>query len=164
MGQEFDYNIDIKELINNQTAVQKLLDHMLELHESLQQAKAEAEKASATFQEAVETLDDGFVMYDADDRLVVFNKAFEDQLGEPGKYLVKGETYESMTLLLAKSGIIPGIEGKEKEFVDNLIKQRHSDQGLEKIFQANNGDWIRQRDKKNASGNLVGLKNQHHRT
>ena len=158
MGQEFDYNIDIKELINNQAAVQKLLDHILELHESLEQAKAEAEKANATFQEAVETLDDGFVMYDADDRLVVFNKAFEDQLGEPGKYLVKGETYESMTLLLAKSGIIPGIEGKEQEFVDNLIKQRHSEQGLEKIFQANSGEWIRQRDKKNASGNLVGLR------
>ncbi len=158
MSNEFNYNIDIKDLIDNRQAIQELLDHVATLHESFNQAKSEAEKARTTFHEAIEVLDDGFVMYDKEDKLVIFNKAFKDQIGEPGKYLKCGETYESMTLLLAKSGIIPDIEGKEEEFVAKLMEQRKAEDGLEKTFQTNTGEWIRQRDKKNISGNLVGLR------
>ena len=158
MSNEQDYDIDINNLMSNKKAVQQLLDHVASLHESLDQAKAEAEKERNTFHEAIEVLDDGFVMYDEEDRLIVFNKAFKNQIGEPAKYLKKGETYESMTLLLAQSGIIPGIEGKEEEFVAKMIEQRQSEDGVEKIFQTNEGEWIRQRDKKNTTGNLVGLR------
>ena len=158
MNKEQDYNIDISNLMNNEKAVQQLLDHVASLHESLEQANAEAKKERKTFHEAIEVLDDGFVMYDEEDRLIIFNKAFNDQIGEPAKYLKNGETYESMTLLLAQSGIIPGIEGKEEEFVAKMMEQRQSEDGVEKIFQTNEGEWIRQRDKKNATGNLVGLR------
>jgi len=158
MGEKIDYNIDIKELTDNPTAVKKLLNQFEELNESLTQAKIDAENARLTFHEAIDILDDGFVMYDKDDRLVIYNKAFKKQIGKASKFLEIGKSYKNITMKLAKSGIVPDIEGKEKDFVDNLIKQRLSDEGLEKTFQTNTGEWIRQRDKKDALGNLVGLR------
>lgn len=158
MSDKNNLKLNINDLANNEDAIKVLLDDYLRLNESLEKTKEEAEKERKTFFEAIEILDDGFVLFDSKDRLFACNAAFKDQIGEPSKYLVHGETYESMTLLLAKSGVIPGIEGKEEEFVSDLMKKRESEEGVEKIFQTNTGEWIRQRDKRDASGNLVGLR------
>jgi len=158
MTKNNDYDIDIKELSKNPTAIHELLNKLTSMHESLEKSKAEAEKARLIFHEAIEVLDDGFVLYDEEDRLVTFNSAFKDRVGGPGQYLKLGDTFENITLKFAKSGIIPNIEGKEEEFVANLIEQRASEEGISKIFQTHAGEWIRQRDKKNDSGYLVGLR------
>jgi len=124
----------------------------------LRQRELEAEEAQSRLQDAITNLDDGFVIFDKDDRLVVCNEVFRQQFGDGAKFLVKGETFENMTTKIAFSGFIPNIEGKETEFVDNLIKQRNSDVGLSKTFQRHDGEWIRQRDKRTPSGDLVGVR------
>ena len=63
-----------------------------------------------------------------------------------------------MTTKFALSGAIPGIKGKEHEFVQDLIAKRRSDIGLEKTFQTHDGKWIRQRDKVTPEGDLVGIR------
>jgi len=111
--------------------------------------------------EAVEALEDGFVLFDHEDKLVVSNHAFRDQFkdadGIADKF-VPGVTYHDMTMALAKSGIVPGIEGKEQEFVDQLIEKRQSELGLEKVFQTHDGRWIKQRDKRTESNGIVGVR------
>ncbi len=125
---------------------------------TLHAAQKRAQSDRQRLQDAIETLDDGFVLYDEEDRLVTFNDAYKAQFGPLGDVLVKGTTYEEQALQLAHSGMIPNLEGKEAEFVQDLIDKRHSEIGLEKIFQAHDGRWIRQRDKKTPSGNIVGLR------
>lgn len=158
MNKKFDSEIDINQLANNPKAIVELVGHVSALHESFNQAKENAHKERQIFQETIDILDDGFVVYDDEDKLFIFNQAFENQLGKAGKYLKLGHSYKSITTKFAKSGIVPGVKGKEEEFVADLIKQRQSEEGLEKTFQTNTGEWIRQRDKKNTSGFLVGLR------
>lgn len=128
------------------------------LEEKASLSKDEIETARSQLYEALEVLDDGFVLYDKDDKLVVYNSAFKKQFGDVGNMLEIGETYENLTYKTACSGIIPNIEGKEAEFVQKLVEQRKSDEGVEKTFQTHDGEWIRQRDKRSASGDLVGLR------
>ncbi len=125
---------------------------------TLHAAQKRAQSDRQRLQDAIDTLDDGFVLYDEEDCLVTFNDAYKSQFGPLGDVLVRGTTYQEQALKLAHSGMIPNIEGKEAEFVQDLIDKRHSEIGLEKIFKAHDGRWIRQRDKKTPSGNIVGLR------
>ena len=127
----------------------------------LEAAQEKADKKQQQLSDAIEALEDGFVFFDEDDRMVICNQAFRDQFKDAKgveEYLVPGVTYRDMTMVLAKSGIIPGIEGKEEEFVDGLIEKRKSELGIEKVFQTHDGRWIKQRDKRTNTGGIVGVR------
>ncbi|MEM7215749.1 MAG: PAS-domain containing protein [Pseudomonadota bacterium] len=126
--------------------------------DELEKARGEIKTIQQRMIEAIETIDDGFVIFDEEDRLVVFNDAFRQQFGEGGKFLIPGKTYREMTTNLVNSGIIPVEKGKEEEFVQSLIEKRRSDEGVDKTFKAHDGKWIKQRDRRTESGNLVGLR------
>ncbi|MDJ0612277.1 MAG: PAS-domain containing protein [Rhizobiaceae bacterium] len=152
--------------ITNLNGDRRLLSYFDVTEEKLQ-AKAilEAEQTAETTRqqltEAIESLEDGFVFFDDEDRMVICNDAFRDQFkdapGIEGK-LTPGTTYYEMTLQLAKSGIIPGIEGKEEQFVKDLMKKRKSELGIEKTFKTHDGRWIKQRDVRTESGGIVGVR------
>ena len=66
----------------------------------LEKAKAQAELAQSKFSEAISVLDDGFVIFDEEDRLVTCNDAFRKQFADGARYLIEGNTYREMTLEL----------------------------------------------------------------
>ncbi len=107
---------------------------------------------------AIDSLDDGFVLWDKEDRISVFNDAFVMQFGQKGKELVhSGRTFAELTMSVVKAGIIPSEPGKEQETVDKLVAARNrSDQ--EKVFQTHDGRWIKQSDRRTKTGSLVGLR------
>ncbi len=124
-------------------------------------ANAEQTDFERQIAEGIEALEDGFVLFDDEDRLVICNEAFREQFKDVpnlDSILIPGVTYLDMTSKLAHSGIIPGIEGKEKEFVEQLVQTRRSELGLSKTFKTHDGKWIRQRDVKTHSGGIVGTR------
>ncbi|MEM9331709.1 MAG: PAS-domain containing protein [Pseudomonadota bacterium] len=125
---------------------------------ALEQAREDIKKHETRLLEAIESIGDGFVIFDDEDRLVVFNDAFKQQFGEGAKFLVPGKTYREMTTELVNSGIIPVEKGKENAFVESLIEKRRSEEGVDKTFKTHDGKWIKQRDRRTTSGNLVGLR------
>ncbi|MEM1297935.1 MAG: response regulator [Pseudomonadota bacterium] len=132
-----------------------------ELEEARARADAARSDATATKQqleEAINALDDGFVFYDADDRLVTFNGAYQRLMGAMGSNLQTGKTYEELLRDLVAKGIVKGIEGSEEAFIQNLLVQRQTPAGVDKTFQADNRRWIHQRDKRTASGAMAGLR------
>ncbi len=134
------------------------INELKAMEATLEEAQRQAQADRQRLQDAIDNLDDGFVLYDEEDRLVTFNDAYKAQFGPMGYVLVEGSTYAEQALQFAQSGMIPNLEGKEEEFVRDLMEKRHSELGLEKTFQAHDGRWIRQRDKKTPSGNIVGLR------
>lgn len=118
----------------------------------------EADQLRRQLEDAIEAVEDGFIIFDPDDRIVTLNEPIRRQFGEIGDGIKPGDTYEDVAMRLAKSGMIPGIAGKEREFVDNLVEKRRSELGLTKTFQTHDGRWIRQRDKRTEAGNIVGIR------
>ncbi|MEM7428678.1 MAG: PAS-domain containing protein, partial [Pseudomonadota bacterium] len=129
-----------------------------ELEGKLRDAKESAQAERRLLRDAIETIEDGFVLYDTDDRLITCNEALRKQVGPVAEHMVEGKTYEEQAYAMACSGLVPDIQGKEDEFVQNLKDKRHSELGLEKTFKTHDGRWIRQRDKKTSAGNVVGIR------
>jgi len=124
----------------------------------LQKAQQSTQDSKTQLTEAIEALEDGFVIYDNKDKLLAYNAAFKKTFGEAGKHLKIGRSYREMTMKLLKSGIVPIEQGKEEEFLEKLIEERNSNDGLEKIFQTHDGKWVRQRDVRSEAGYLVGTR------
>ncbi|MEM8652730.1 MAG: PAS-domain containing protein, partial [Pseudomonadota bacterium] len=152
--QQSDSRAESGNLVGLRTDVTELKQREQELEE----AKNSAEQAQNRLTNAINAMNEGFVIFDKEDRLAICNDAFREQFGEAAKFVIEGESYDDMTMNIAKSGIIPGIEGKEREFVDQLIEQRKSDTGFVKVFQRHDGEWIRQHDFRTEDGELVGIR------
>ncbi|KAJ54755.1 hypothetical protein ACMU_16710 [Actibacterium mucosum KCTC 23349] len=120
--------------------------------------QAEMARLNTLFEDAIAAIEDGFVLYDSDDRMFICNDPFRSQFAGAEQILRKGLTYEDQIRELAHSGVVPDIEGKEDEFIAALMARRQSDFGVVRVFETNDGRWIRQRDKKTAAGNVVGLR------
>ena len=120
--------------------------------------QAEMSRLNTLFEDAIAAIEDGFVLYDSDDRMFICNDPFRGQFPGAQHLLQKGLTYEDQARGLARSGLVPNIEGKEEEFVAGLMARRQSDFGVVRVFETSDGRWIRQRDKKTAAGNVVGLR------
>lgn len=121
-------------------------------------AMIEMERLNILFEDAIAAIEDGFVLYDSDDRMFICNDPFRSQFPGVEHLLEPGLTYEAQIKSMAHSGFIPGVEGKEDDFVASLLAKRQSDFGVVRVFETNDGRWIRQRDKKTAAGNVVGLR------
>ncbi|MFK7945091.1 MAG: response regulator [Paracoccaceae bacterium] len=121
-------------------------------------ARAETTESHLRLEEAIEALDDGFVFFDKNDVLITFNHAYKQLLGDGGAFLARDRSYREQAMELAVSGVVPGIKGGEEAFVDKLVAERSTTNGVDKVFLSDKGRWIHQRDKRTASGSYVGLR------
>ena len=63
----------------------------------MRRPKAELAEEVGMLRNAIESISDGFVVYDADDRLVIFNSSFRDMFPQKAlEYLVPGIKYEML--------------------------------------------------------------------
>ncbi len=127
-------------------------------NEKAEAAVEEASKAKTQLEEAIESLEDGFIFFDTQDHLVATNEAYRKQMGPAGSTITAGEKFEDLAMRLAKSGVVPNIEGNEENFVHDLMEKRQSELGVDRIYKAHNGKWIRQRDIRTPSGSIVGVR------
>ena len=119
------------------------------------------------FRESINTLDAGFVIYDANDRLVVWNKTYRDYLVPSGLILESGAavddvmqegcTFEDVLRLRVANGIYPAdVVRGEGWIAKRVAEHRKGNQDI--IDQLANGRWIKIRDQRTPSGYLVGLR------
>ncbi len=117
----------------------------------------EAIDANRRLQSAIDALKDGFVVWDAEDRLVVCNEAFKRQV--PEQMVVEpGRTYRDLLTDLAKSGAVKDAEGREEDWVQDLLDVREEELGQEIVFETHDGRWIMRRDQQTETGERVGIR------
>jgi PAS domain S-box-containing protein len=87
---------------------------------ALQKSEAEASQARAMLTDAIESLNGGFVLYDANDRLVLMNRAAREW--DPGfaAIAVPGITHDEIIRAVAKTGRIVG----NSDSVEEIIRER----------------------------------------
>lgn len=67
-------------------------------------AKELAEQAQALMKDAIESIADGFALYNADDRFVLCNTAYRQEFPELPEYLVPGVSFEDFVRAIYSSG------------------------------------------------------------
>lgn len=114
-------------------------------------------KAETVLRDAIESISEGFVMYDADDRLVLCNTRFRELYAGTADLLVPGARYEDLLRIGAQRGQYPDASGREEEWIAGRIGQHHDLQGpIER--QLPDGRWVKIVETRTSSNGTVGIR------
>jgi diguanylate cyclase (GGDEF)-like protein len=116
-----------------------------------------ANAAERRFIDAMESLPNGFVLYDKDDRLVICNERYREIYAESADYIVPGATFEEIIRKGVENGQYPDAIGNEEAWIAQRIEM-HQNPG-EPIEQHLPGDtWLRVQERRTSEGGLVGFR------
>lgn len=106
---------------------------------------------------AVEELPDGFVIYDAEDRLLMCNDPYRDIYSTSAEAMVPGTAYEEILRYgLARGQYIEAL-GREEDWLEERLAQRRGPEA-ELEQQLDDGRWIRIYERQTSDGGRVGLR------
>ncbi|SDX86330.1 PAS-domain containing protein [Citreimonas salinaria] len=106
---------------------------------------------------AVEELPDGFVMFDADDRLVMCNSRFRELYPVSAPAMQRGATFEEILLYGLERGQFADAVGREEEWLEERLNtHRHDLKTVE--HRLDDDRWIRVYERATREGGRVGLR------
>ncbi len=123
----------------------------------VEQARVQVTEARQRLLDAIESISDGFALYDPDDRLVLFNSRFRSALqsvddDDPAV----GTTFEMIIRRAAKRGLIRDAEGRVNAWVAERLENHRNPRGPH-IQQRADGRWIQINERKTADGSTVAV-------
>jgi PAS domain-containing protein len=120
-----------------------MLERSLELSvKELLEARDKATQAQARLTDAIESISEGFSLYDADDKLLIYNRRYLDMHGSRSIEVVKeGVSFETILRNAVASGEIRDAEGRGDAWVAERLA-RHRDPKGTHLQRRSDGRWI----------------------
>ena len=107
--------------------------------------------------EAIESISEGFVFYDSEDRLVLCNSCYRELLySGADTQLIVGATFESIIRGAAERGDIKDAEGRVDEWVAGRLLQ-HRNPGEPQVQRRSNGRWVMVSERRTEDGGTVAV-------
>jgi PAS domain S-box-containing protein len=129
----------------------------VEAEAALREAKNRAEQAETLLRDAVDTVSEGFVIYDTDDRLVLCNDAYKRMYPATASLMVPGVTYETLVRTNVNSGRYPEASGHEEEWIAAFLHaHRVAETDIE--TEVADGNWVLVKDRRMRNGGIAGLR------
>jgi len=117
----------------------------------------ERRRSTILLQEAINSISEGFALYDADDRLVLFNERYVDFYDKVADIFQAGTSYREMLQVAAERGQFIAAVGREDEWVEDRLQSHLDPEGPIEMELAN-GRWVRITETKMPSGGVAGLR------
>ena len=106
---------------------------------------------------AIEIMEDGFVLFDAEDRLVICNQKYKEIYYEIADMLKPENSFSEIVRAATECGqILDAVEDKEKWATARVEKHQNPTGPFDQKL--SNGNWIRVIERKTAEGGIVGLR------
>ncbi|HEV3174366.1 MAG TPA: PAS domain S-box protein [Stellaceae bacterium] len=121
------------------------------------EALQKAERAEALLRDAVESIAEGFVIFDRDDRFVMCNEIYRRTYTYGRDLLVPGAHFEDVARAIVKMGQIPIARGREDEWVEERLRL-HQDLAGSIEQQLPDGRWLLITERRMADGGTAGLR------
>jgi PAS domain S-box-containing protein len=122
-------------------------------------ARAAAETMAAQAQQrlvdALESISESFVLYDDQDRIVLFNQKFRELHGSCANLITVGARFEDVARAVAAQGLVPEAGGRIQEWVRERVLQHVNPSGSFQMELAD-GRWIRISERRTRDGGIVG--------
>ena len=123
-------------------------------HELAQQALKQSEQRLSV---AIESISEGFCLYDNEDRLVVFNSKYKSILYSGVAIELKaGMRFEDIVRRAAESGLIKQAQGRVDEWLAERMARRRNP-GEPHIHQRGDGRWILVSERRTQDGGTVAV-------
>lgn len=121
-------------------------------------ARTALEKANALFREAIESLPDGFAVFDREDRLLTCNQRFQDFFETSQLASLSGIKFETLLRMTVNMGIVEledDSEAGKAEFIRQRLEQHRNPGSGGSETKLASGRWIRTVQSKVPSGGSV---------
>jgi signal transduction histidine kinase/HAMP domain-containing protein len=106
---------------------------------------------------AIESISEGFSLYDRDDRLIVCNNRYKDLLyAGLGDAVQPGATFESIIRRALERGLIPEAVGRSEIWVEQRLA-RHRSPTEPHVQRRADGRWVRVSERKTEEGGTVAV-------
>ena len=119
-------------------------------------AERRAEQARTLLSNALEEIAEGFVLYDANDRLVLWNSQYQRIHEHTADLMVVGHRFEDILRAAATRGSIPGARGRVDAWVAARLATHQQARGVHEQ-QFADGRWIRIQETQLSDGGRVGI-------
>jgi PAS domain S-box-containing protein len=121
------------------------------------QAEHKMQRAQALLRGAIDAVNEAFVLYDADDRLVFCNDNYRQLYARSADLMVPGNTFEHIVRTGAERGQYPEAIGRVDDWVaERLEAHRRSDVSL--VQRVDGGRVLRVVERRMADGHIVGFR------
>lgn len=112
------------------------------------------EKAEVAYRDVLDAMDAGIVLYDADDRLVLFNRRFAELYASIAPRLKPGMRFEDLLRQAVAAGFIPEARGREEAWLAERV-QTHQQAGTAFVREFPNRQWRRIVEQRLPDGGLL---------
>ncbi|HLJ65276.1 MAG TPA: PAS domain-containing protein, partial [Stellaceae bacterium] len=106
--------------------------------------------------DAIESISEGFSLYDGEDRLIVCNSAYGQllypSLGTP----LPGTPYEALIRGAVDQGLVEDAKGRAEEWIVERLR-RHRQPGEPHVQHRSDGLWVQINERKTAEGGVVAV-------
>lgn len=123
---------------------------------ALTEARDEAARARRQLSEAIEAISEGFILYDAEDRLVLCNSRYREDYSLAPHMLVPGTRFADIIREGVARGRVPRNYAPEQWVEERL--QRHREPGAPYLVQRPDGRWVRMTEYRTQEGGIVGIR------
>jgi adenylate cyclase len=120
------------------------------------EAELASRRSEQRFIDAIESISEGFSLYDADDRLVLCNSAY-GKLLYPGLGMpVPGTPYETLVRNAVALGLVEDAKGRAEEWIAARLA-RHRQPSEPHVQRRSDGYWIHINERKTTEGGTVAV-------
>jgi signal transduction histidine kinase/HAMP domain-containing protein len=122
-----------------------------------EQGLREIAQARQRLIDAIESISEGFALYDRDDRLVLCNSRYRDLL-YPGMadVMAPGTPFETIIRRAAERGLVDEAKARVEEWVAERLARHRAASGLEALHRSQ-GRWIRISERRTTDGGSVAV-------
>ncbi|QDO97453.1 PAS domain-containing protein [Ferrovibrio terrae] len=117
---------------------------------------SDLKRAEQRLHDAIQSISDGFVLYDADDAVVMYNAQFTDHNPGLAQLIRPGIKFEDLLRAAISAGIVD-LRGAEPEawIAQRLEQHRNPGKPIERHLQ--DGRWLLVHEQRTADGGIVGI-------
>jgi signal transduction histidine kinase/CheY-like chemotaxis protein len=114
----------------------------------------EIREARTRLTDAIESISEGFSLYDAEDKLIVCNTRYRELFATHADVMVPGTSFETIIRTATDRGLIRDAEGCRDAWLGERLK-RHRAGGEAHVQHRSDGRWIRVSERKTANDGVV---------
>lgn len=142
---------------NYVVAVRLDITDLIEQREALEAAQQAAQQASVLLRDAIESLPEGFALFDAEDRLVICNSQYQRMYPLSASAMVPGNTFEHITRHGVERGQYPDALGREEAWIaERMAAHRAADRPM--LQRLPEGRWLQSYERRTPQGGTAGVR------
>ncbi len=153
----FETAITLEGKVRERTAdLERALDDLAASNAALAGARDAADAARRRLGDAIEALDEGFAIFDGDDRLVLCNRTYLSLWPDIADRIVPGMRFDEIAGAIGESGATLGAMVAPDRWVSERVAHHRVAAGGQVIALAD-GRWIQVNEQRTSDGGIVGV-------